>query len=309
MLYLYPLFLHAYRKVPFQPLLRGSLEGIEPGVARRFFSLRDLIRPGVLGHVVLHQRLERRHGNEGGQVRRELEAAGFGADVIKATVSRLRRLVSKLEPASTESAWSAYGSSNSYSEEGAAQKAEVIRAAAETLRPELVWDLGCNDGRYSRVAAKHARYTVAVDADETTVDRLYCKLRDESERSILPLVMDVADPSPGLGWRNLERKTLLERGRPELTLCLALVHHLVITRNIPLGSFLEWLRGLDSALVIEFPHEDDPMVRVLLDAKRPGTHDDYRRATFEEALLALFSVDSSTKLSETRTIYRARPRQ
>src|SRR5205823_6130643 len=114
MLYLYPLLLEAYRGVPFQPMLRGSLEGIEPRAARRFFSLRDLLRRGVFSHVVLHQRLERRHGNEGGQVRRELEAAGFGSELIRANVSRLRKLVARLEPSPTESTWSNYGCSNTY---------------------------------------------------------------------------------------------------------------------------------------------------------------------------------------------------
>jgi hypothetical protein len=308
MLYLYPLLLSAYRGIPFRGLLRGSLEGIEPAVARRFFSLRDLFRRGVVSHVVLHKQLEQRYGKEAGQVRRDLEAAGFGSDLIKASVSRLHKLVSRLEPLRGESTWSDYGCSNSYSEEEAARKAEVVGAVAASLKPELVWDVGCNDGRYSRIAAEHATYTLAVDADETTVDGLYRALRDEGERGILPLVMDVADPSPALGWRNLERKTLTERGAPDLTLCLALVHHLVITRNIPLGGFLDWLRGLDSSLLIEFPHEDDPMVRVLLDAKRPGTHDDYRLKQFDEKLREQFSVESSVRLSETRTIYHARPR-
>jgi SAM-dependent methyltransferase len=309
MLYLYPLLLEAYRGIPFQPLLRGSLEGVEPSVSRRHFSLRDFARRGVLTHVVLHERLERRYGNRGGEVRRELEAAGFGTELIKANVGRLRKLVARLEPSRTESTWSGYGSCNTYSDEESQRKAEVVRATARALQPKLVWDIGCNDGRYSRVAAEHAQYIVAIDADRTTVDRVYRSLAADGEHSILPLVVDVADPSPALGWRNLERKTLVDRGTPDLTLCLAIVHHLAITRNIPLRSFLEWLRSLDSVILIEFPHEDDPMVRVLLDAKRPGTHDDYSRANFERALSDLFIVESSVALSGTRTMYRAQPRQ
>jgi hypothetical protein len=309
MLYLYPLLLQAYRDIPFQGLLRGSLEGIEPGVSRRLFSLRDFVRPGVFSHVVLHERLERRYGNRGGQVRRELEVPGFGAELIKANVGRLRRLVARLEPSRKESTWSGYGCSNTYSDEESQRKEEIVQTIAQNVRPRLVWDLGCNDGRYSRVAAEHARYTVAMDADRQTVDQLYRSLATDGEHSILPLVVDVADPSPALGWRNLERKTLIERGSPELTLCLAIVHHLAITRNIPLRSFLEWLHSLDSIVLIEFPAEDDPMVRLLLDAKRPGTHDDYSRGTFEQILDELFTVETSVVLSETRSIYRVHPRR
>jgi hypothetical protein len=309
MLFLYPLLLEAYRGIPFQPLLRGSLEGVEPAVARQLFSLRDLLRRGVLAHVVLHQRLERRHADRGGEVRRELQAAGFGSELIRANVVRLRKLVARLETRNAESAWSGYGDCNTYSHDESRLKAELVRTTARALKPRLVWDLGCNDARYSRVAAEHARYTLAVDSDRTTVDRVYRALAAEGERSVLPLAVDIADPSPALGWRNLERKTLVERGAPELTLCLAVVHHLTITRNIPMRSFLEWLRDLGCVLLIEFPSEEDPMVRVLLDAKRPGTHDDYRRASFEQLLSELFTVESALQLSETRTMYRAHPRQ
>jgi SAM-dependent methyltransferase len=308
MLFLYPLLLQAYRGVSFQPFLRGSLEGIEPGVCRRLLRLRDLIRPGVLSHVVMHERLERRHGSRGGNLRGELQAAGFGSQMVRANVTRLRKLVSRLDPPHIVSAWSDYGTCNTYSDAESERKAEVVRATARALQPKLVWDIGCNDGRYSRIAAEHSRHVIAMDADPTTVDGLYRSLAAEGNRSILPLVVDVADPSPALGWRNLERKTVIERGRPDLTLCLALVHHLSITRNIPLRSFLEWLRSLDSVLLVEFPAPEDPMVRRLLDAKRPGTHADYDRETFEQLLAELFTVESTIELSSTRTIYCARPR-
>ena len=307
MLFLYPLLLQAYRGVPFQPLLRGSLEGIEPSVCRRLFSVRDLFRRGVLSHVVLHERLERRHGDRSGTVRRELEEAGFGTELIKANVARLRKLVNRLELQRTDSAWSDYRSCNTYSDDESQRKAEAVETVARALGPRLVWDLGCNDGRYSRIAAKHASCTIAIDSDETTIDNLYRSLAAENEGSILPLVGDIADPSPALGWRGLERKTLIERGRPELVLCLAVVHHLAITRNIPVHSLVEWLRGLDSTVLVEFPSPEDPMVRSLLDGKRAGTHIDYQREDFERLLAERFTIERAVELSSTRTMYHARP--
>ncbi len=309
MLFLYPLLLQAYRGVPFQPFLRGSLEGIEPAVCRRLFSVRDLLRRGVISHVLLHERLERQNGNRAGTVRKELEAAGFGTELIKANVARLRKLVGRLDLPASESTWSGYGSCNTYADEESQRKAELVATTARAVGPRLIWDLGCNDGRYSRIAAEHASYTLAIDADQVTIDRLYRSLVTEGERSILPLVVDIADPSPALGWRGLERKTLVERGRPDLVLCLAVVHHLAITRNIPLQSILDWLRSLESTLLVEFPGSEDPMVRRLLGAKRPGTHVDYERETFERLLAERFTVECAIELSSTRTMYRARPRQ
>jgi SAM-dependent methyltransferase len=309
MLFLYPLLLQAYRGAPFQPFLRGSLEGIEPAVCRGLLSARDLVRRGVLSHVLLHERLERAHGKRGGSMSRELKEAGFGTELIKANVMRLRRLILRLEPRRMESVWSAYRSCNTYSQDESDRKADLVRAAAQAVKPRLVWDLGCNDGRYARITAKEGGYTLAIDADHTMIERLYRALVADGEHSILPLVLDVADPSPALGWRNLERKGFVERGTPDLTLCLALVHHLAITRNIPLRGFLEWLRSLESVVLIEFPDENDPMVRNLLDAKRAGIHSDYNRANFRQFLSELFTVDATVELSSTRTIYRARPRQ
>jgi hypothetical protein len=309
MLFLYPLLLHAYRGVPFQPWLRGSLAGIEPCDCRRLLGWHHSLRRGVFSHVVLHERLERRHGKPGENIREELRAAGFATDLIRATLLRLRKLVRRLEMRSAQSNWSVYRVSNTYSDPEEQRKAEVVRSVARAVRPKLVWDLGCNDGRYSRVASEYATYTIAMDADQATVDAFYRSLAHDDDRSVLPLVVNVADPSPALGWRNLERKTLLDRGAPELTLCLALVHHLVITGNVPMASVLQWLHGLDSVLLIEFPGPEDPMVRALLDRKRPGMHADYRVSTFEALLRELFSVEQVIPITGTRALYLAYPQR
>ena len=89
--------------------------------------------------------------------------------------------------------------------------------------------------------------------------------------------MSVTDPSPDLGWRGRERASLERRGTPDLTLCLAVVHHVCITGNVPVREFLDWLRSLDTALVIEFPDRSDPMVQRLLSGKREGSNPDYER--------------------------------
>jgi hypothetical protein len=146
-----------------------------------------------------------------------------------------------------------------------------------------------------------------MDADAAVVDGLYRSLRGEGR--ILPLCVDVADPSPALGWRGAERRTLAERGTPDLTLCLALIHHVSISGNVPIAELLDWLRSLESTLVIEFPTPDDPLVQRLLARKREGTHPDYERRYFERALGERFDVKSQEELSSgTRVLYVARPK-
>jgi SAM-dependent methyltransferase len=308
-LFLYPLLLQAYKDVPFQPWLRGSIDGITPQQCRNLLSFRDLFRRGVFTHVVLHSRLDRKYADKTRDVKRELKSAGFRKELIEANVRGLERLVRRLEWRTAASAWSDYSATNPYSEADAGRKAQFVQEASSTRRWQLAWDLGCNDGHYTRLIAADARYVVAVDADPSPVQTLYEALKSEGATTILPLVGNLADPSPGLGWRGVERRTLPERGRPDLTLCLALVHHLAISGNVPLKDFLTWLRELDTTLVIEFPTRDDPMVKNLLARKREGSHPDYHREWFDRCLEELFEVERSEELaSGTRVLYLARPR-
>jgi len=309
MLFLYPLLLQAYKDMPFQPWLRGRLDGIEPQECRNLMSFRDVFRAGTLGHVFLLARLERRNAESDRNVKQELRQAGFKKELIVANVKRLERLVSRLDWRPGTSAWSGYGALGHYTDADSEQKADFVRRVVAERNWQLAWDLGCSDGRYSRLAAERARYVVAMDSDAVVIDRLYRSLQDEGGSSILPLLVDVVDPPPALGWRGGERRPLSDRGAPALTLCLAFIHHVAIGGNVPVREFLAWLRSLESVLVIEFPTRDDPLVQRLLARKREGTHPDYERGYFERCLAELFDVDSAEELSSgTRVLYVARPK-
>jgi SAM-dependent methyltransferase len=309
MLYLNPLLLQAYKGVDFRPWLRGSLAGITPVEARKLLSFRDLFRRGVLTNVALHARLERKHAGSDRDVKTELQRAGFKKELIVANVRRLEKLVQNLDwnPGSTE--WSGYQATTSYDASDAGRKEEFVRDVAQSRSWGLVWDIGCNEGRHARIAAENARYVVALDGDAGVVDRLYRELTAEGNATILPLVADVTDPPPALGWHGLERQTLDARGRPELTLCLAVLHHVAIGGNVPVPEFLSWLRELGTALVIEFPARDDPQVASLLMRKKAGAHPDYDREPFERALAERFEILRTEELADgTRILYFAQPR-
>ena len=304
--FLYPLMLQAYLDVSFQPWLRAQIDGIEPRQARQLLGGRDRFKPGVLKHVHLHSRLEARYSDKSAQrVRGELRQAGFSKDLVIATVRGLERVVRKLQWQARGTHWADYQETCTYSEEERSRKAAFVRetlAAAGDLG--LVLDLGANDGTYSRIAAEHARYVLAVEGDEVVTDQLYRRLRDEGERRILPLVMDLANPSPGAGWRGRERAPFLERARPDAVLCLALLHHLAIGRNVPLAELVDWLASLGGRQVVEFVHHDDPMAQRLLANKPEGLFQDYRREVFEKLLGERFTIERREELpSGTRTLY------
>jgi hypothetical protein len=310
MLFLYPLMLQAYKDLAPHAWLRGALQGITPAQMSAVMSARDILRRGVLTNVWLHARLERRHGERPREVKHELRRAGFNKELIRTNVSKLRTLLRRLTWSPRKGVWTEYGERAHYTDRDTKEKDRFVRSVAGSRTWSLVWDLGCNDGRHSRIAAETgASYTVAMDGDPGSVELLFRALRDEGERRILPLVMDLTDPSPALGWRGAERRSTLERGRPELVLCLALVHHLSIAGNVPIREVIDWLSGLGAALIIEFPTREDPKVEQLLAAKRPGTHLDYEREFFERCLRERFEVErSQTMQSGTRTLYFAQPK-
>ncbi len=309
MLYLYPLLLQSVKDVPFQPWLRGSIDGITPGQMRALMSFRDRFRKGMFTNVFLHARLEKRYGDRPDQVKAEVKRV-FKKELFVANVRKMRKLVERLSWDPPAGVWTAYGERNSYTDDDAKRKDEFVREVANSRRWNLVWDIGANNGRYSRIAAEGARTVVAVDADQGPVELLYRDLRAEGNEQILTLTMNLADPSPGLGWRGLERKSLPERGKPDLVLALALVHHVAISANVPVKEFLGWLASLGSALVIEFPTREDPMVKKLLAPKRDGLHPDYELDFFERSLKEAFDVERSERLeSGTRVLYFARPKR
>src|SRR4051794_37593451 len=307
MLFLYPLMLQANEGIDYHPLLRGSLDGIAPTQASAMLSG---LRGGVLKHVKLHAKLEARYDDSSQKdVKKDLKEAGFNPELIKANVKGLRKLIGGMRWEPKGSEWSNYGDTCTYTDEESREKAEFVREAAAARPRRLAWDIGCNDGRYSRIAAEHADYTVAIDIDHLTVDRLHRTLRDEGREDVVTLVMNLADPSPGLGWRGRERKPLEERGQPDFVLCLALVHHLAITANVPLAEVVDWLASLGATVVVEFPTREDPMVGRLLAGKREETHTDYDLPVFERLLGEAFEIDRRAELQGgKRVIFEVHPR-
>jgi hypothetical protein len=307
-MFLYPLFLRAYKDIPFQPWLRGSIDGIEPEHMNRVMNLRDLLRPGVFVHTYLQAKLQALYGATRQDIKEGLRSAGFSKELIRKNVKRLEKVVCGLNWMPGRSQWSEYASDNTYSKEDHDIKAVFVRDVV-TERPwNIVWDLGCNTGVFSRIAAENSRYVVAMDSDHLAIERLYQSLKGEGNGSILPLNVNIADPSPNLGWRGLERKSLSERGRPDLTICLALIQHMAISSNIPVKEFIDWLKSLGTSLVIEFVTKEDPMVKTLLRNKE-DFYFDYEIDYFERCLSGAFDIKRREGLtSGTRFLYFAQNR-
>lgn len=306
-MFLYPLMVQAHLGVGFQPFLRGSVNGITPETMAKLLpgSLRRP-RKGRLTHVVLHAAAQRRFADSNADVKREVAKAGMNPQVLDATLRKLESLVGNMSLGDKKSTWSEYSERGHYVETSLDEKERFVRDAVASAPRRQVWDIGCNDGAFSRIAAAHADNVVAMDADPLVVDRLYGALKAEKNEKILPLYVDMSDSGGGIGWRGKERPGIFDRGRPDVVLYLAVIHHLAITFNVPVAAQIDMLADLTPELVIEMPHADDPMVKKLLRNKREGIHSDFTLDEFERLLATRFDVKSRLALTGgTRTIFHA----
>lgn len=286
--FLSPLAVCAHRDIRLARLLRADLEGIPLDLTSALLPRRSWMDTGLLSHIHLHARAQRRYeaesdpGHGGRRVR-------LPRDRLLGLIQNLRSTVAALHwrPAGTE--WADYAERTSYSSAATQDKARVVEQLARSVPGDSAWDLGSNVGVYSRIVAGTGKRVIAFDVDPGAAERHYLSIVAEGSRDILPLVMDIANPSPGLGWGSTERRALLERNRPDLVVALALVHHLAITRNVPLSMVLGLLADIAPWAIVEFVPKEDPMVQRML-RNREDVFIDYGIDAFRRAAEPRFEI-------------------
>jgi ribosomal protein L11 methylase PrmA len=211
------------------------------------------------------------------------------ADSLAGTVRKL-----DWKPAGTE--WANYYGHTNYSDAAFTQKRDLVSEWIARVAPATVWDLGGNDGTFSRLASQKGIYTVCFDIDPAAVEQNYRAVRRESDCNLLPLLLDLANPSPAIGWHNRERDSLLQRGPAGLVLALALIHHLAISNNVPLPSVAEFLADAGRWLIVEFVPKSDSQVQRLLSTRR-DIFEHYSAADFEAAFAQRFRLHEKAPIA------------
>ncbi|GBD10926.1 hypothetical protein HRbin23_00576 [bacterium HR23] len=302
-LFLNPLLLEATTGVPFQPWLRGALGGLRPTDLAPLLPWRWRMRPFVFTHVVAQAWLERHFASDVAQEGHRPLPRVEREQVLRLLRS-LRRGLERLRPRKPAGLWARYQEECHYHPEAQRAKEAFVEGALQSLRPRVVWDLGCNIGHYSLLAARYADLVVGMDSDIQAVDLFYQRVREKA-RNVLPLVMDLLDPSPNRGWAEEERRGLAQRGPADLVLCLALVHHLAIQGNLPFGHLVRWLARVGRAVVVEFVPKEDPRAHNLL-RWREDVFPWYTQGAFETALEECFTIRERFALPHSgRVLYTA----
>lgn len=303
--FLAPLLLMAYTDVRLNRLMSLYIDGIPLDLAAKLLNGRG----GFFArqHIVWHAKSIAKH-DEDGKRETERRQAKLPLSMHIALIDALIRGVSAIRPPLTQTEWGDYYVHTNYSDAAFASKTALIEAYLEQAVPRTVWDIGANDGRFSRLSFKLGASVVALDIDPIAVESGYLWAKRE-RAPLLPLLCDLTNPSPAIGFALRERDSLASRGRPDCILALAVIHHLAISNNLPLPMIAEWLSGLCGYLVMEFVPKEDSQTRLLL-STRDDIFPDYTKAGFEKAFSRHFDIERTEPVADSyRTMYLMRSKR
>jgi ribosomal protein L11 methylase PrmA len=299
--FLAPLALMSLRDVRLSQLLRVYIDGIPLDLASNLLPARTKFNFGLLTHIHIHAGAQKRYSDRA--VKPGSNALSVSKQAFLGLIESLENTIRKLtwKPAGTE--WGDYYENTNYTDSAFEHKKQLVNEWTRNKHPRLVWDLGGNTGIFSREAAASAAFAVSFDIDPAAVEQNYRTVKAKKEQNILPLILDLTNPSPSLGWDNTERDSFGARGPADMALALAVIHHLAISNNVPLPQLVGFFAARCKWLVIEFVPKSDSQVQKLL-ASREDIFPNYTREGFEKAFASRFTIHNAEAVRDSeRTLY------
>jgi hypothetical protein len=297
--FLAPLALMSYKDIRLNQLFRIYIDGIPLDLASSLLTIRSRLVFSLLSHIHLHAKSQKHFAshtlNESNYTMGRLSFLGL-VDSLESAIKKLN-----WQPNGTE--WANYYEDTNYSPIALQHKKEIVAGFLDRIKPKSVWDLGANVGVFSRLASDKGIQTVSFDIDPAAVEKNYLEGVERGEENILPLVLDLTNPSPSIGWENEERISLGERGYADTVLALALIHHLAISNNVPLNRIASFFSHICNWLIIEFVPKSDSQVQRLL-ATREDIFPDYTQQDFEQEFGNFFTIGNRVKIRDSeRMVY------
>lgn len=295
--FLAPLALMSTRDVRLNQLLRVYIDGVPLDLASALLPARTKFNFSLLTHIHIHAGAQRRYSDKALAPRKGMMSQPAMIGLIESLEGTVRKL--SWQPAGTE--WGAYYEATNYSDSAFEHKKQLVREWSAERKPALVWDLGGNTGVFSREAAASGAFTVSFDLDPAAVEQNYQVVKKNKEQNLLPLVLDLTNPSPAIGWDNQERDSFSARGPADMGLALAVIHHLAISNNVPLPQIADFFAARCKTLVIEFVPKSDSQAQKLL-ASRQDIFPNYTREGFESAFSERFKIHKAEPVRDSERL-------
>ncbi len=296
--FLAPLALMAFRDVRLNQFLRVYIDGVPLDLASGLLPARAKFNFGLLAHIHFHAGAQKRYAGEEVKSRGGSMNKGAMVGLIESLEATIRKLAWR--PSGTE--WGNYYEITNYSDSAFEHKKQLVSGWVGRVAPKLVWDLGANNGEFSRIAADGSRvFVVSYDIDPAAVEQNYRKVKADKTQNLLPLLLDLTNPSPAIGWANRERDSFIQRGPADLVLALAVIHHLAISNNVPLAQLAGFFAEAGAWLILEFVPKSDSQVKKLL-ASRQDIFPSYTRAGFEAAFSERFMIHEAVEVRESERV-------
>lgn len=297
--FLAPLALMCYTDIRLCQLLRNHLDGLPLDLTSSLLPARTWLRLPLLLHIHLHARSQRHYADK------PVKKSGMNMNprALMSFIDNLMSITMSLKWSPSGTTWADYYDKTNYSPESLGDKMKLVGDFLDASGAREVWDLGANTGAFSRVASEKGVPSISFDMDPAAVEINYIECKKKGRTSILPLVLDLTNPSPAIGWENRERMSFLQRGPVDTVLALALIHHLAISNNLPLDRIAGFFANVCKWLVIEFVPKSDSQVQRLL-SSREDIFSGYTQRAFEEVFSRYFTIEQSVRVKGTeRTLY------
>ncbi|RMF80021.1 MAG: SAM-dependent methyltransferase [Chloroflexi bacterium] len=295
--FLAPLALAAYRDIRLQQLLRVYIDGLPLDMVSSLLPARTRLRFGLLTHLHLHARSQKRYANRPTNTR--LSERKISRNSMIGLIANLESTIRALKWNPDATPWADYYQGDSYKNAGFVDKQRLVEQFIDRVQPRIIWDMGANTGVFSRIAATKGCTVISWDSDPGAVELNYQQVKANAEYNVLPLIIDLTNPSPALGWSHQERQSLIGRSNADCILALALIHHLAIGNNVPLCDVAAFFATLSPYLIIEFVPKEDVKVQHLL-MNRADIFADYTKEGFEHAFAEYYTIIEAVEIEQSQ---------
>lgn len=298
--FLAPLVLMAYTDIRCNLILKNYIDGIPLDYAEKMLPLKAKMKPLIYMNICLQAKYQKKYESSDTNFR---ENAKIAKDKLMLMNQQLQDLVNSLQFPGPETEWGEYYTFTNYNDKAFESKKSIINNFIDLISPNTLWDLGANNGLFTRIASKKNILSWAFDIDPTACEKNYNQVKHEKEAFITPVLFDLTNPSPSIGFANKERLNLASRNKPDMVMALALIHHIAISNNVPFDKIAEFFSSLSENLIIEFVPKEDSKVQKLL-MTREDIFDDYNQDCFENSFSKYYELIKKEPVQESlRIIY------